>query len=269
MKIQRNLDIFLAFFGGLGAVALVLTHLNGGPAGILIGLLLVFVLPGYIISVALFPESTWSFMERTILTMGISLAVSVLGGIVLYSLKVPLLTENWALFYGSIILVIGIIGITRRLIKDYPARRKSDRAPESHAYLMPRPGQLALFGLAALIFVGAMILVQNMAKIYPNTEIVQLWMLPVENAKSLSVRIGVMVNETAPGEYSMWLERGGYTVKTWPHLTFKPGERWETIVQVDPNMPGIGPLEAFLYRYDQPTIPYRHTSLWMDQLVNK
>ena len=268
-KIRRNLDIFMAVFAGLGATALVLAHLNGDLLGILIGLLLVFVAPGYIISVALFPESTWSFMERTILTMGLSLAVSVLGGIILYAMKIPLLAETWALFYGSIILVMGAIAIIRRLIKEYPARRKSDRAPESHTHLMPRPGQLALFGLAVLIFLSAMVLAQNVARVYPDTEIVQLWMLPGESSAGPSVRIGAMVNGSAPEEYSLWLERGGYTVQTWPHLTFEPDKRWEITVQVNPNMPGTGPIEAFLYRYDQPTIPYRHVTLWMDQLEKK
>ncbi len=266
---RGNFDIFLAFFGGLGAIALVLAHLNSGPLGILIGLVLVFVAPGYIISIALFPESTWSFMERTILTMGISLAVSVLGGIVLYAMKIPLLPETWALFYGSIILFIGAIAIFRRVIKQYPARRKTDRAPDLHAHLMPRPWQMGLFALAALIFVGAMVLAQTVAKSYPDTEIVQLWILPAENSSTPAVRLGAMINGAAPSDYSIWLERGGYTVQTWQHIALKPGERWETIVQVDPNMSGTGPLEAFLYRYDQPTIPYRHVILWMDQLQDK
>lgn len=266
---KSNLDIFLAFFGGLGAVALVLTHLNSGILGIFIGLLLVFVAPGYIISIALFPESTWSFMERTILTMGISLAVSVVGGIILYAMKIPLLPESWALFYGAIIFFIGSIAIIRRLIKHYPARRKTDKAPESHAHLMPNPRQLGLFALAALIFLSAMILAQTMAKYYPDTEIVQLWILPAENSSTPSIRLGAMVNESAPREYSIWLQRGGYTVQTWAHVTLQPGERWETVVQVNPNMSGTGPLEAFMYRYDQPSIPYRHVLLWMDQLQHK
>ena len=266
---QRNtFDIYLAVFGGLGAVALVLLHLNTGLIGIAIGLILVFLAPGYIVSMALFPQSNWSATERVILTLGISLAISVLGGIILYPLKIPLLPENWAFFYGSIILSIGIIAIIRRS-KSYPARRKTDRAPASHAHLMPRLWQMALFGLSALIFIGAMVLVQSVAKYYPNTEIVQLWLLPAENSPSPSIRLGVMVNESAPAEYSLWLQRGGYIVKTWPHIRLTPGERWETTVQVNPNMLGTGPLEAYLYRYDQPTIPYRHVLLWMDQLQNK
>lgn len=265
---RNNLDIYLAVFGGLGAVALVLTHLNVGPLAILIGLLLVFIAPGYVISMALFPQSNWSAMERIIMTIGISLAVSVSGGILLYPLNIPLLPETWALFYGSVILGIGSIAIVRRS-KSYPARRKTDKAPESHAYLMPRLWQMALFGLSVLIVFGAMVLVRDMAKRYPDTEIVQLWLLPAENSTNPSIRLGAMVNDSAPTEYSLWLQRGGYTVQTWPHLILKPNERWETIVQVDPAMSGHGPLEAFLYRYDQPSIPYRHVLLWMDQLQRK
>lgn len=264
----KNFDIYLAVVGGLSAVALVFAHLNSGPLGLLIGLLLVFVAPGYIISMALFPESNWSAMERAVLTLALSLAVSVMGGIILYALKIPLLPETWALYYGSIMLVIGSIAIFRRS-KSYPARRKTDRAPESHAHLMPRLWQLSLFGLAGLIFLGAMLLVREMAKHYPDTEIVQMWLLPAENSSTPGVRLGVMVSESAPSEYSIWLGRGGYTVETWPRITLKPGERWETIVKVDPNMLGNGPLEAFLYRYDQPKIPYRHVLLWMDQLQKK
>ncbi len=266
--LRKNLDIYLAVFGGLGAVALVLLHLTAGPVGILIGLLLVFLAPGYVVSMALFPQSNWSAMERVILTLGISLAFSVLGGIILYPLSVKLSPENWAYYYGSIILGFGIIAIIRRS-KTYPARRKTDRAPESHAYLRPRPWQMALFGLSALIFIGAMVLAQTVAKYYPNTEIVQLWMLPAENSSSPAIRLGIKVNESAPVEYSLWLQRGGYVVQTWPHIIVTPGEPWETTLEVNPNTAGTGPLEAYLYRYDQPTIPYRHVLLWMDQLQRK
>ncbi len=266
--LRKNLDIYLAVFGGLGAVALVLLHLNIGIIGVLIGLVLVFLAPGYIVSMALFPQSNWSAMERVILTLGISLTISVLGGIILYPLNIELWPETWAYYYGSIILSIGIIAILRRS-KTYPARRKTDRSPESHAHLMPRPWQMALFGLSAIIFIGAMILAQTVAQHYPNTEIVQLWMLPAENSTSPSVRLGIVVSESAPATYSLWLQRGGYVVQTWPKLTLTPGKRWETVVQVDPNMPGIGPLEAYLYPYDQPNTPYRHVILWMDQLQGK
>ena len=266
--LHKNFDIYLAVFGGLAAVALVLLHLNAGPIGVLIGLLLVFLAPGYIISMALFPQSNWSAMERVILTLGISLAISVLGGIILYAINVSLSPEHWAFYYGGFILIFGIIAIIRRS-KTYPARRKTDRAPESHTHLRPRPWQMALFGLSALIFIGAMILAQTVAKYYPNTEIVQLWMLPAENTSSPSVQLGIKVNESAPAEYSLWLQRGGYIVQTWPHITVTPGEQWETTVEVNPNMAGTGPLEPYLYRYDQPTMPYRRVLLWLDQLQSK
>jgi len=158
--LRKNLDIYLAVFGGLGAVALILLRLNEGLPGILIGLLLVFLAPGYIVSMALFPQSNWSAMERAILTMGISLAISVLGGIILYALQIKLFPETWAYYYGCIILSFGTVAIFRRS-KTYPARRKTDLAPESHVHLMPRPWQLALFGLSALILIGARILIAH------------------------------------------------------------------------------------------------------------
>jgi len=270
MILRRNaMDVFLTVFAGLLCVVLVLLHLNNDLLGIMLGILLVFVLPGQVLSMALFPESTWSFIERIALTIGLSLAMSVLGGILLYALKTPLRAESWAIFYGIIITSAGFWAVYRRQqMRKLPARRSSDTIPIRRGLVMPRSWQIGLFGLAATIIIGSLILVRHFASIYPNTQVVQLWLLP-DDSTTPTVRLGAMVNQYAPTEYSVWLQRGGYTVETWHHITLTPGERWEVTIPVDPNMPGIGPLEAYMYQLDQPTIPYRHVSLWLDQLQSK
>ncbi len=268
---NKNLDILLAVFLAVLTVALFFLRVNIGSILVLLGFLLVFILPGYTISVALFPEILWSNMERIVFTLGLSFVSSILGGIFLYYVSVPLRGDTWSLFLGLMVLSTGIIGIYRRSrLSKFPTRRRgSDTIPVVYKFVYPPPFHIFMYGLSAIIILGAIVYSRKIAETQPATEIVQLWILPGDLIDIPSVEIGVMSNEFAPYEFSLWLERDGYVIQSWPQLALEPGKEWRVTVQLDENLPGTGPLDVYLYLKDQPDLPYRHVIFWPDQFINK
>jgi uncharacterized membrane protein len=267
---RSNLDIFLATLLAALTIALVFLHIKPGGVLVLFGFLLVFILPGYTLSVALFPAYSWSTMERIVFTLGLSLVLPILGGIIFYYLSIPLQGETWVLFLGLVVFATGALAIVRRSrLAKVPTRRGSDTIPVVYKFIYPTPGQFLIFGLSAVIILGAIIYARGVAATQPATEIVQLWILPGNSTNVPSVEIGVFSNEFAPHKFSLWLERDGYTIQSWPQLVLEPGKKWQVTVPLDTNLPGTGPLEVYLYLQGQPNLPYRHVMLWPDQLINK
>ena len=265
------LDIFFAMLLAVGSIAFFGFHLNLNSIQIVLSVLLVFILPGYTISVVLFPSPLLSIIERVVLTIGLSLVLTIFSGFLLYSLSFPLQVETWAFSLGMEVIVFGIVAVFRRSqLPKFKLKRESDIRNLASKVSLPTIGQFFLFGLSAMLVLGSFILAQNIAASEPNTEVVQLWILPGKTGEGVrEIQIGAMINDNAPREYYLWLGRDDFTIKEWPLLVLKPGERWENVITIDNNLPGKGPLDVYLYSYEQPDIPYRHVTLWLDQSQHK
>jgi uncharacterized membrane protein len=264
--IRKNFDIVLVMVLALVSAALVLLQVNIDVVRIPIGFLMIFILPGYAFSVFLFPSTPTPLVERIASTIGLSLVITVIGGLLLFAVSVPLKPESWVLYETSVILLTGIGGIIQRFrIPGITLRRKSDTRPRESILILPSAGQLLLLAISASIILIGIASAQQIAESKPGTVVVQLWMLPAPSTTGQNVQLGILTNDSAPQEFFLWLERGGYTIQTWPHLSLTPNKKWEVVIPINSGLPGTGPLEAFLYVYNQPNIPYRHVDLWLDQ----
>jgi hypothetical protein len=79
------------------------------------GLALVLVLPGYALTAALFPWSTLSGEKRFLFSLGLSLALTALGGFVLHWTPWGISPESWAVLLGGMTLLGCGIAFARRL----------------------------------------------------------------------------------------------------------------------------------------------------------
>ncbi|HHX64878.1 MAG TPA: DUF1616 domain-containing protein [Chloroflexi bacterium] len=78
---RRYADIWIALSVATLSVALVLADLSMGWLRTPVTLLLAVAVPGYVLSVAFFPrDRALDRTERAVMTLGLSLAVSILGG---------------------------------------------------------------------------------------------------------------------------------------------------------------------------------------------
>lgn len=100
---RRHFDLILVL--GLADIAVLgpLLGWNAGPLRIICGLLLVILLPGYTVMRAVFPTGSLGASERVFLSIGLSLAITSLGGLILNA-------TWWGLREWSFLLVLA--GIT-------------------------------------------------------------------------------------------------------------------------------------------------------------
>lgn len=251
----RNLsDLLLVSVLAVAMLGLALLGWDAGPLRLVLGLLLVLVLPGYALTAALFPDATLPRTDRLLYTVGLSLVVTILGGFVLNWTPWGLRTQSWAVLLSYITLGGCVAAVVRRPVAIAVTERSSLRIS---------PGQIGLFALAALTLVGSVAIARSEAAQHPAPDVVQLWILPGDQPQT--ARLGVITKGPTAGSYRLVVQRGGYTIREWPALTIKDDDRWEATLELSARQPGSGPIEARLYRADDPNTVYRNVTLWLDE----
>ena len=262
-----HLDLLVLVIVTVLAMAVSLGLPEASPVRVPFGVLLSLVLPGYGIALAAFPGRSFSRGERVLFTLGLSLAVAVLSGIALNWSPWQLSTEAFTVFLGGVILLSCAIALVRR-VRMAPWEQVADMAASEENFSQPLRFSLLqwlTFGLAAIIAVVAVASAAVEAKRNPTSDVLQLWMVPVqaEGEPKNTVRIGVRNFEYANTDYRLQLMRGGYVVQEWPQLKVDQGNTWEITMTLKTDWPGVGPVEAVLYQPEKPSEPFRKTSYWL------
>jgi uncharacterized membrane protein len=246
----------LSVIGGVTVAASIVTGLaTGGPVRALLALPLVIALPGYALLEASFPRRAFGLVERWTLTIGLSVAMTVLGGLVLNLTPWGLRTGTWALLLGGITLgACGVAFMRRR-------RQPADIAPTRFVFkLGPRDGLLV--GMAVVVAVVAITLATVSARQNKTSTFTQIWLLPDTTAASPTVRVGIQDEEGTTMTYRVQLSVGGAVVHEWSAIVLRNGSRWETTYPLSIALPSkADTIEATLYRGDRPTEVYRWVTL--------
>jgi uncharacterized membrane protein len=259
MMKQRPIDLFAVITMTIIAVVLALVAPPGNMTVRILTLPLAIVFPGYALSSALFPRRALVIPERIVFSLGLSLIIVILSGLVLNLTPFGLRTNSWAVCLGGITLGASGVALVRRRGQDEPAPR----------WLMERltfrKGLLLV--LAGVIICGAVAVSINGASQQSHTAFTQLWILPVSGANSKNtVRLGVSNMEPRAENYLLEVDVNGLVAKVWPAIDLRPNENWETtlVLQQTGRTGQIGPakVEVFLYR-DTSTTVYRHVLLWL------
>jgi Protein of unknown function (DUF1616) len=112
--IRESLDLLCIMLIVAGEFILVGSWIASGPVNIVFGVLLALVLPGYALSAAVFRMRSVRTAERAALTLGISLSVAVLGGLVLDALPSGLETQTWLFLLGGVTVIASVVALWRR-----------------------------------------------------------------------------------------------------------------------------------------------------------
>jgi Protein of unknown function (DUF1616) len=221
---------------GLAAVTLVLMLIGlvagGGPAGTVLrtlaGLPLVLILPGYALSPLIVPSrppSLGPLLWRSMWVAGLSLAVTVLGGLLL-NLTPPGLTRvTWTISLSAVTLLALAVSAWLR-------RRPSsqDRSAQERAIPRTRPGTriAAGYAAAALAISGTAVgLAIASAGWRHSPGFAQLWLVPARNTPdaSLGVRSGYSDAET----FHLVVRSGLDAVLSWD-FTLGSGQTWQRTI---------------------------------------
>jgi hypothetical protein len=240
---------------GLCAAFVGVVALTPAPAAVRVplGVPLVLFLPGFVLSMALAP-SRMSWAERLAQSIGISVAVCVVGGFALHLSGLGLRTESW-------IPLLFAVTIAGALV----ARRRGRLGDEGLGHLLARVRprlslRTALAVVPALVLVGlAVALARTPLPARGVAGYTTLWLLPANPAPD-AVQIGVSSAERGSAKYRLELRASGQVALV-RRLTLETGEQWKVVVDVSSFPLEQRSFEALLYKADNPHSAYRRVTL--------
>lgn len=240
----------------VAAAALVAALLAGGGAWLRVAVAVPFalVLPGLALTGAAFPAGRLATAERLLLSLGLSLAVIVLGGLLLNLTPWGLRVGSWAVLLSLTTAVAGGIGLARR--------RRQPAAVGTPGGRSLGWAQIALCGLAVLVLAGAMGLTVHGAQGQATVGFTQLWMTQGEGGGAAN--LGLSNREPATTEFRLQFEVDGRVRRSWT-LSLAPGETWTQAVPLPSDLPQTATIEGVLYRGDAPSVVYRRVKLQRGQ----
>ena len=112
--IRRHFDLILILLLTITVVVLRLVSVEGNVFIKLTGAVFVLFAPGYAVISAIFKENVLEFPAKIALGIGISLAISAVGGIALYGMGALLTKTSWTVFLAMIILGSSVVAIVQR-----------------------------------------------------------------------------------------------------------------------------------------------------------
>lgn len=257
MAYHRSLDLIAAFLLAVTVIALTFVGLGNTPLLAVLALPFVLVLPGYTLTCALLPERSLDVAERLLFSLGLSLVIAILGGLVLNLTPYGLEARSWSILLGDVTASASAVALLRRGETAQSIVRWTGTA------LAPR--SWILFGLAAAVAAGSIaISVISATRQEQSQGFAELWILPGNTAGQQSVRLGVNNMQPTEVTYSLDVTVSGKPVHGWQSIVLKPHQSWEVTVPVPPGVRNSKErVDATLYRSSSRSTVYRHVNLWL------
>ncbi len=217
-----------------GGVQLLTIPLAGAAAlvpRLLTGIPLALVLPGCALSLLLSPAAAFPrgggmpWLRLGMWSIGLSLLVTVLGGLLLNLTPMGLTQTGWAVLLTAVtLLAVAGVAIDRH-------RRPVGRPAAAGPPLWRRPGTLrtAGYGLGAVVAVTAAIwLSYSGAAGQTRPDFAQLWLVPADSA---TATLGVRNDRGDAESYAVVLRNGDAPDRGW-EFTLGAGESWQQAVPI-------------------------------------
>ncbi len=248
---HKNLDVLitLVLAALCGATLLLVGH---GPAAICAAVLLLFVLPGRALATVLFPAEQPGSLNLNLWSIGLSISIDVLGGLVL-NFSVGLQRDAWSIFLPVVALVLGGLALLRR-------QRVPGYSPDGNRWWRPNGWQLCLTSVAIFVAAVAIWVSWHSATVQERPGFTQLWLVPHGSATSAasasaSASLGVTNDEHAQTQYVL-VYTDGAEPRAWT-LSLAVGQTWRATVPVNVKHEAV----ANLYLTVANGTPYRHVTL--------
>ena len=253
MRFRNSPDLLLSIAVTLVALLSASLGLTSPILRTLLALPLVFVLPGYSLVALLLPHYSDQAL-RLMIAVALSISVTGVLGLLLNFTPWGLNPQTWLYGLSGITLIASILALIRR-----------DGTPSVHPRTRLSIVQAALFGLAAVLVVFALIVARDGAarQVYPG--FTQLWLVPADDSTQVSVQLGVRNEEAQPMTYRLVVYLDEAEAQVWDAIELTPDEQWEVRFALPPGQNGGSVVHARLYRVNQPDEVYRSVSLTFQQ----
>jgi hypothetical protein len=161
---------------------------------------------------------------------------------------------------GGITIFNGALGLLRSTWNRAPA--------SSRQRLVIQPGHVVTILFAGVIVAGSLLVARNGALNQPRPGFTQLWMLPGETPNS--VQIGVKNEEAESVSYWLVVRQGETPIEAYYEMQVDAGATWTAVVPLPVSAVNAQqPVEAQLYRSNQPDNVYRNVTLWVSKAHSK
>ena len=253
MKKYLRFDLFLISFLAIVCAVGLQMGFAASLLRVILAFLLLFILPGYAFYSALFVKDSFGAIEGILSIVGLSILIAILTGATLNLTKWGLQSSSWTAVLSGITLIACLIAGIRR--------NKADN--NSFLFLKLNLGwsQGLMLFLAFLIITGAVGLsrvpITNSANLQGYAI---LWILPVGDIAPDRVYLGVINDQFTTTDYALRIVVDNKVVYQWHKIELTPGEKWEVSYQI-PGILSSVPVEAFLYKLDNPDSVYRQVKL--------
>jgi uncharacterized membrane protein len=217
------------------------------------GLLFVLLLPGWAITAALFSRHEFGLAERLALSIGFSIAVSILTGLALHLTPWGLQTGAWISLLAGISAIAGLVARTRR----QPGYDDADSGTAGLQIV-----QIGFFALALLVAGLSLAIARRPAPASGFQGYTSFWIHPVRIDEGYAVQLGLSSMEFETLSYRIELQQDGRTVGEYPEITLSPGESTQVATRLDPEQVHESQVVALLFRLDDPDEPYRQVTWW-------
>jgi hypothetical protein len=250
--VRASGDLIIAVVVGAIGALVSLMSADSLPLRALFAAPLVFGVPGYAATAALFPRRL-DWADWLLLTPCLAVVVAVLGALVLNVTPWGLNLVSWAVVLLGTTIAASIVAAWRR------ARAEVLPAPSQAPGVALTPVQWLALSVAAVITGSAIWLVREPVAQQPQQGYAVLWALPVQaDSPASGVRIGVQSFEPSADRYDLRIVADGQTLQQFA-VDLQPGDAWEADITLPPTPAGL--VEAQLYRADAPDAVYRRVSL--------
>jgi uncharacterized membrane protein len=251
----KNRDLIIAVIIAVLNVGWALLPSHTLVIGIILALPLVFWLPGYTLSKAIFHRQSLDAPHLLLSSLGLSLAIDILSGLILNMLPIGLQAVSWAVLLGLLTVVFSLLVW---YLRRGAALLNRIRPLRFHFTI----SGYILFGVAIAVTVLSVLYAAIGAAQQPQPGFTQLWMLPaVQTGKSCAVRLGMRSFESTPVTYRITMAVNGTQVTPWPSIVLAPQEEWDRLVPITPRAANDIAVEAQLYQLNKPEAVYREVHL--------
>lgn len=255
MEIRKHSDLVLV--AALAALVLVVRAVAGSATAITVvpAALLVLVLPGYALSAFALPGAAANALERCALSLGVSLAVAALLGLILHLTPWGLTAGSWTVALVAVTWLGCILALFRR------------QAANSEVTLSPTPARFSLdtrsatmIGAAALVCGAALYVSSRPPSELASQGYTLLWAIPDAGGVPV-VHVGIQNFDTGPRQYRLNAAWGDQSVQQW-NVQLDVNSTWRADLDLSNQPPHLAEdLQVSLYSADDPNTPIRQTTL--------
>ncbi|MEZ4727321.1 MAG: DUF1616 domain-containing protein [Caldilineaceae bacterium] len=253
MNKLHNNSLLLLGLGGCGAALLLWLVTGAAVVQVLLGLVLVFILPGYALTETLFTHQQLSSAERIFLATSASLAIATLGTLFLYQMGWTLQMNSWL----GLFIAISLMGGAGAWV----LRRQGNNTALPPVRLGFSVMHIGLLALAVALTSVAFTTARSAAPAERFQGYTLLWLTPQDASTPDRFQLGVTSKELDTTQYKVQIKADDQLAQEWPLVELAPNQAWLASIEMPAEQRAQHTVEATLYRLDQPETPYRRVVL--------